>query len=147
VTKSRAKGYKLAMPAGRLRSKMAAADEIRTTTRSVADLMAEEAIPSIRRDHQRTAIDDVLYNYDRATTPGTQPLTLDIFVKPETARQMERFVEKEYEIVDGNGVALKGRKARRHLRRVAATDSPQTLAAGSGVEAGDIEEDDGFELV
>lgn len=59
-------------------------------------------------------MDNVLYSFDRADSPG-RPLTLEVFVK-KTGRDTEQFVEKEYEILDANGDALKGRRARRHLR-------------------------------
>lgn len=82
--------------------------------------------------------DHFLYSFDRTDTPG-KPLSLDIFVKTNP-RETERFVEKEYEILDGNGDALKGRKARMNLRKKdippsAAAEDPETL------------EVDGFEMV
>ena len=82
------------------------------------------------------ASDNVLYSFDRADTPG-RPLTLDVFVKT-TGRETERLVEREYEVLDENGQSLKGRNARRVLRR-------------GGTSDGDIDkgglEDDGFELI
>lgn len=79
------------------------------------------------------ANDPFLYSFDRAVTPGG-PLTLDVFVKAPTARDTERLVEKEYEVVDEHGQALKGREAKRNLRM-------------SGSEPAERSVDDGFELV
>jgi hypothetical protein len=78
--------------------------------------------------------DPFLYSFDRSVTPG-RPLTLDVFVKAPTARDTERLVEKEYEVVDENGQALKGREAKRNLRK-----SSSNLGAEKSV-------DDGFELI
>jgi hypothetical protein len=80
--------------------------------------------------------DNFLYSFDRTDTPG-KPLSLDIFVKTNP-KETEKFVEKEYEILDHNGDALKGRKARRNLRQrnhQGHADEPDAL------------EDDGFELI
>lgn len=83
-------------------------------------------------------MDNVLYSFDRADSPG-RPLTLEVFVK-KTGRDTEKFVEKEYEILDVNGDALKGRKARRNLRGGANTGTKSTE------EEAEVDED-GFELV
>lgn len=91
-----------------------------------------------------TAEDNFLYSFDQDSTPGFSrtPLTLENFVKTDD-RKTEKFVEKEYEILDANGEALKGRKAkRRGLRGGAAA-----AASGSGKEEDEVEEDEGFELV
>lgn len=83
-------------------------------------------------------MDNVLYNFDRADSPG-RPLTLEVFVK-KTGRDTEKLVEKEYEVLDVNGDALKGRKARRNLRG----------GVRSGAKSTDQEaevDEDGFELV
>lgn len=80
--------------------------------------------------------DNILYSFDRTESPG-KPLSLDVFVK-SNPKETEKFVEKEYEILDYNGDSLKGRKARQNLRRknhVPAVEEP------------DVVEDDGFELV
>lgn len=83
-------------------------------------------------------MDNVLYSFDRADSPG-RPLTLEVFVK-KSGRDTEKFVEKEYEILDVNGDALKGRKARRNLRGGAKNGAKSTDE--------DVEVDeDGFELV
>ena len=81
-------------------------------------------------------VDNILYSFDRSETPG-KPLSLDVFVKTNP-RETEKLVEKEYEILDGNGEPLRGRKARRDLRR----KSPKPIAEESGTI-----DDDGFELV
>lgn len=68
-------------------------------------------------------------------------MTLENFVKTDD-RKTEKFVEKEYEILDANGEALKGRKAKRRGLRGGA-------AAGSSQQEDEdrVEEDDGFELI
>jgi hypothetical protein len=79
--------------------------------------------------------DPFLYSFDQTVTPGA-PLTLDVFVKAPTARDTERLVEKEYEVVDENGRGLRGKEAKRNLRN----------GGGSG-HWGEKEVEDGFELV
>lgn len=99
-------------------------------SRSLIDLL-----PSPSRIRKPSVTDGFLYSFDRTDTPG-KPLSLDIFVKTNP-KETEKLVEKEYEILDYNGDALKGRRARRNLRR-------QDLAPA---EEPAIIEDDGFELV
>ncbi|KAB5576473.1 hypothetical protein GE09DRAFT_1216169 [Coniochaeta sp. 2T2.1] len=77
--------------------------------------------------------DPFIYSFDSVVTPGA-PLSLDVFVKQPTARDTERLVEKEYEVVDENGLALKGKERKGNLRKT-----------GSGVEEARVE--DGFEIV
>jgi hypothetical protein len=55
----------------------------------------------------------------------------------------EKFVEKEYEILDANGEARKGRKAKR--RGLRAPGGAAT--SGKGEEEDEVVEDEGFELV
>lgn len=81
-----------------------------------------------------SASDNFLYSFDRVESPGG-PVTLDLFVKPASPRDTERLVRKEYEVLDANGQPLKGRKAKKDLRRAALDPTP------------DADEDDGFELV
>lgn len=57
----------------------------------------------------------------------------------------ERFVEKEYEIVDTNGDLLKGRKARRDLRKSAGGPSAAERPATASTHIDD--DDDDFELL
>jgi hypothetical protein len=119
-----------------VRSKVSAQEEIDEaafTSRSILDYL-----PSPARRHSSSA-DNVLYSFDRQDSPG-RPLTLDIFVK-KGGRETERFVEKEYEILDANGDALKGRKARRDLRRGVTNGSKS-----ADDDAPEIDED-GFELL
>ncbi|KAK3318395.1 hypothetical protein B0H66DRAFT_236157 [Apodospora peruviana] len=125
------------MPFGRVRNKIHAQTEIKdaATSRSLAELPS----PSSPIGRGMSISDNILYSFDRTDSPG-RPLTLDIFVKT-TGRETERLVEKEYEILDANGEPLKGRKARRHLRKNG-TD-PGTLMAPEGSTI----EDEGFELV
>jgi hypothetical protein len=115
------------LPFGRVKSKMSAAEEVLA---SINDL------PSPDPTQLMSFSDHVLYSFDRAETPG-KPLSLDLFIKQPTGRDTERLVEKEYEILDGNGEPLKGRKARSILRK-----SGSDLASKDGPV-----EDDDFELV
>lgn len=110
---------------GHVKSKMGIHEELEANRSG--DLSASD-LPS-----PGVANDPFLYSFDRSVTPG-QPVTLDVFVKAPTARDTERLVEKEYEVVDENGQALKGREAKRNLRK-----SSSNLAAEKSV--------DGFELV
>lgn len=122
------------IPSNSVRSKVSAQEEIDAASHSVLDYL-----PSPVRRQSSTA-DNILYSFDRTESPG-RPLTLDIFVK-STGRDTEKLVEKEYEILDTNGDALKGRKARRTLRHGA--------GAATGTKPTDDEpevDEDGFELV
>ncbi|KAL7629161.1 hypothetical protein AAE478_000680 [Parahypoxylon ruwenzoriense] len=116
------------------RAKLDAMEELHdpsNISRSLHDLM-----PSSQSRRSLSISDNILYSFDRAESPG-KPLTLDVFVKANP-KETEKFVEKEYEILDNNGDALKGRKARQNLRRknhAPAADEPEII------------EDDGFELV
>ncbi|KAK3955426.1 hypothetical protein QBC32DRAFT_38810 [Pseudoneurospora amorphoporcata] len=88
------------------------------------------------------AEDTFLYSFDQDATPGFSrtPLTLENFVKTDD-RKTEKFVEKEYEILDANGEALKGRKAKRRGLRGGAA------AASQDKDDEEVVEDEGFELV
>lgn len=130
----RAKGHNAHLPAGRLRGKIHAAAEMRdphAASRSLDDLLPLSASAATR---VADALEShILYSFDRAeTTPG-RPLALDVFVTAG-ARDTERLVEKEYEVLDANGEALRGRKARRNLRQAAAAQHA-------------VMEDEEFELV
>lgn len=54
-------------------------------------------------------------------------------------------MEREYEVLDGNGEAVRGRRARAVLRRTGA--SKERGDGGGELEGGKEEEDEGFELV
>ncbi|KAK4244283.1 hypothetical protein C7999DRAFT_17444 [Corynascus novoguineensis] len=89
----------------------------------------------------------VLYSFDRTDTPG-RALALDVFVKTTNGgKETERLIEKEYEVLDVNGDAVRGRKAKAILRkgteRVKGND---TAAGGEGDKDGE-EVEDGFELI
>ncbi|KAF3767469.1 hypothetical protein M406DRAFT_350576 [Cryphonectria parasitica EP155] len=119
-----------------IRSKVSAREEIEeaaSASRSVLDYL-----PASPQHQRPNPMDHVLYSFDRTDSPG-RPLTLEIFVKT-TGRETEKFVEKEYEVIDTNGDALRGRKARRNLRQGTAADAK---LAGEEVEI----DEDGFELV
>lgn len=118
------------LPGPRIKAEMSIREEIDAGR---SDLRGgEEAAPG--SPGAAAANDPFLYSFDRAVTPG-RPLTLDVFVKEPTARDTERLVEKEYEVVDENGQALRGREAKRNLRK------------SSSNPAEDTSVDDGFELV
>jgi hypothetical protein len=105
---------------------------------SVGDLLSPSTSTPPGRTRRSSVSDNFLYSFDRIDSPG-QPVALEYFVKT-TGRETEKLVEKEYEVLDSQGEALKGRKARRILRQKAATDID---AAHHEFE----EDDDGFELV
>ncbi|KAK8128194.1 hypothetical protein PG984_009302 [Apiospora sp. TS-2023a] len=95
-----------------------------------------ESLPSAERPKTNVA-DDFLYSFDRVDSPG-QPLSLDVFVKSD-GKGTEKLIEREYEVLDINGDALKGRKARRILRH----PSPKRHATTDL----DVEDVDGFQLI
>lgn len=122
----------------RTRHKVSAQEEIEeaaAVSRSVLDYLPGSPL----RQSSSNPMDQVLYSFDRADTPG-RPLTLGVFVKTKE-RDTEKFVANEYEVIDTNGDALQGRKARRHLRRGAA--GPAGKGADEEVEV----VEDGFELL
>ncbi|KAI0965767.1 hypothetical protein F4678DRAFT_467209 [Xylaria arbuscula] len=101
-------------------------------SRSLHELLSS---PSAQR--KQSVSDDFLYSFDRSDSPG-KPLSLEVFVKTNP-RETEKFVEKEYEILDYKGDAVKGRKALKDLHR------GKTAAPSQQPEL--IVEDEGFELV
>lgn len=128
------------MPAGRVRTATAAREEIDDVaggtrfSSSIADLL----LPTSPRRRQASVSDNFLYSFDTTDSPG-RPVTLEVFVKTN-GRDTERLIEAEYEVLDGNGDALTGRRARRNLRQGASLgDSPVMEPAAV--------EDEGFELI
>jgi len=125
----------LDMPARRYRANLDARVQI-ADPNSHNDYLAED---SIDWPEGRSVLDGVLYSFDKQVTPG--PLSLDVFIKenPRAMRAAERHVESEYEIIDGNGRAVEGRRARNMLRRQnnIPTEEHSELAR----------DDDGFELI
>ncbi|KAI1185297.1 hypothetical protein F5B17DRAFT_432696 [Nemania serpens] len=100
-------------------------------SRSLRDLL-----PSQDTQRKESMSDDFLYSFDQTESPG-KPLSLDVFVKANT-KETEKFVQKEYEILDYNGDPVKGRKALKDLHRgkmAPPTGEPESV------------EDEGFELV
>ncbi|KAI1437922.1 hypothetical protein GGR50DRAFT_567826 [Xylaria sp. CBS 124048] len=95
-----------------------------------------ELLPSSYTQRTPSISEDVLYSFDETESPG-RPLSLEVFVKTNT-KETEKFVEREYEILDYNGDAVKGRKALKDLHR------GKTMGPAAEPE---IIEDDGFELV
>ncbi|KAI1177019.1 hypothetical protein F4777DRAFT_232778 [Nemania sp. FL0916] len=95
-----------------------------------------ELLPSPQGQRKQSVSDDFLYSYDKNDTPG-KPVSLGVFVKTNT-KATEKFVQKEYEILDYNGESVKGRKALKDLHR-GKTAPP--------VEEEKLVEDEGFELV
>jgi hypothetical protein len=106
-------------------------------TRSLIDMLPPPAGRGETKTKTNIA-DQILYSFDRTDSPG-RPLSLDAFVKSDV-KGTEKLVEREYEVLDINGDALKGRKARRILRH----PSPKQRAANSESAVEDV---DGFELV
>ncbi|KAI0396022.1 hypothetical protein F5Y17DRAFT_151513 [Xylariaceae sp. FL0594] len=118
------------------RSKIDALIEMRDPSNMARSL--HELLPSAGCTRRNTGVsDDFIYSFDKAESPG-KPLSLEIFVKKNT-KETEKFVEKEYEILDYNGDAVKGRKALKDLHRGKAMAPPAEEVAPI--------EDDGFELV
>lgn len=134
------------MPAARRRAKMHCQTEIEAATSpssAAFDLPRGSILPTLAAATP-PADADVLYSFDRTDTPG-RPLTLEVFVKNTTGRDTERLVEREYEVLDGNGDAVRGRRARAVLRR---GPSKERDGAGGEVEEEDVREvEGGFELV
>lgn len=95
-----------------------------------------ELLPSPYSRRKQSVSDDFLYSFDHKESPG-KPLSLEAFVKTNT-KATEKFVEKEYEILDGNGETVKGRKALKSLHRGMSV---------APVQEAELIEDDGFELV
>ncbi|KAH6856715.1 hypothetical protein B0I37DRAFT_81263 [Chaetomium sp. MPI-CAGE-AT-0009] len=136
------------MPAARRRSKMHCQTEIEAATGPAVDLPRGGSSLFAAAPTVAPAADaDVLYSFDRADTPG-RPVTLEVFVKNTTGRDTERLVEREYEVLDANGDAVRGRRARAVLRRGA---SGERGAGGGADGGGEVEEmrevEGGFELV
>ncbi|KAI5866474.1 hypothetical protein GGS23DRAFT_273164 [Durotheca rogersii] len=135
IVKPRGSGFvRHDLPGNYSRAKLNALEELHdqsSVSRSIHDLLPS---PHTRRSHSIS--DNILYSFDRAESPG-KPLTLDVFVKTNP-KETEKFVEKEYEILDNNGDALKGRKARQNLRR---------KNRGPTADEPEVIEDDGFELL
>lgn len=127
VVKARSNWY---TPDAQIRSKQ-------HTRTEMADLsLSDLPLPSPSWVEVPTAADHILYSFDRKDTPDSRPLTLDVFVKePDAAKETEKLVAKEYEVLDGNGESVKGKKAKRVLN-TGKTDLDEHAA-----------EDDGFELV
>lgn len=120
----------------RTRSKVSAKEEMEEAAKVSRSIL--DYLPSSPRRQSSNPMDNILYSFDRADSPG-RPLTLEVFVKT-TGRDTEKFVEKEYEVIDSHGDALKGRKARRNLRRGGSTGL-------NGAEEELQFDEDGFELV
>ncbi|KAK4126289.1 hypothetical protein N657DRAFT_643073 [Parathielavia appendiculata] len=150
------------MSDSRRRGKLYAQHEIRDAAPSTPDLdLSPLASPtdlnptrnplsaSTSSSAAAAAGDPFVYSFDRTDSPGG-PLTLEVFVKPGVGHgkgdQTEKLVEREYEVLDGNGEAVKGRKARAVLRRGGTGSVEPSAGTGMGVEEAG-EEDEGFELL
>lgn len=96
-----------------------------------------ELLPSSQNRRTSRVADEFLYSFDKSESPG-KPLSLEVFVKTNT-KQTEKLVEKEYEVLDYNGEAVKGRKALKDVHR------GKTLTPRA--EEAELIEVDGFELV
>lgn len=135
------------MPDARRRSKLHAQSEIQDADALLDASSSALSSPSLSRTLavSATAADPFVYSFDRTDSPG-RPLTLEVFVKKTTGRETEKLVEREYEVLDANGQAVRGRRARAVLRRGG------TESSGDGNGKGEEEEqwgkeEDGFELV
>lgn len=130
-----------------------------TTTTTTTSATATATATTATETTAATETDEtgtVYYSFDHAESPGHRPLTLGAFVKT-TGRETEKLVEREYEVLDCNGEALRGRKARRVLRKEESSSSTTSTAAaairssGAGgherKDDGEGFEDEGFELV
>ncbi len=90
----------------------------------------------------------IFYSFDHTDSPP-DALSLEAYMKPNV-RATEKLVEREYEVLDGNGDAVSGRKARHVLRREAAgagalsTAGPSTAPKAPLIE---VLDDEDFELV
>ncbi|KAK4150944.1 hypothetical protein C8A00DRAFT_36443 [Chaetomidium leptoderma] len=134
-------------PDTRRRSKLHAKTEMCDPTSS--SLYLRDSFPELAASLSsanaaaNAAADPFVYSFDRTDSPG-RPLTLEVFVKSGTAgRETEKLVEREYEVLDGNGEAVRGRRARAVLRRGGSKERGEVQ--GGGGEGG--REEDGFELV
>lgn len=110
------------------------------------DLMQQQEQKQSSARSMSGSADDVLYSFDRNDSPGLQPVTLDVFVR-HGARATEKIVEREYEVLDANGDALTGRKARRSVLRKAASTGGSEAKTTAKKEVETVLEDEGFELV
>ncbi|KAK4043349.1 hypothetical protein C8A01DRAFT_43664 [Parachaetomium inaequale] len=134
------------MPSSRRRAVSHAQTEIDdAATSSPLDLsLTSPTVPSLTRTPSASTGDaGVLYSFDRADTPG-RPLTLEVFVKNTSGKETERLVEKEYEVLDGNGEAVRGRRARAVLRKGGSVEAEKESEGGLDAER---EVEGGFELV
>ncbi|KAI0456426.1 hypothetical protein F5B21DRAFT_502323 [Xylaria acuta] len=135
VTKAHVSGHRYCMiPEGYWAPKSKALVELQDPVNMSSSL--RELLPSPHTQRKQSVSDDFLYSFDKAESPG-KPLPLEVFVKTNT-KATERFVEKEYEILDYNGDAVKGRKALKDVHRGKAVPP---------AEETELIEDDGFELV
>ncbi|SPQ23668.1 9ba76f0a-b210-4479-a94d-af74db8261e0 [Thermothielavioides terrestris] len=143
------------LPSSRKRAKIHALAEIEAASRGDLSSQLPNApttagshpSPSLVRSLSASADSGVLYSFDRADTPG-RPLTLEVFVKKTTARETERLVEREYEVLDATGEAVKGRRARALLRRAETGAAEGEGKGGGGPDGGEgVEDEEGFELV
>ncbi|KAL2267547.1 hypothetical protein VTJ83DRAFT_4824 [Remersonia thermophila] len=108
------------------------------------------------------AADPFIYSFDCTESPN-RPLTLEVFVKPSGVNrhggrggrngglggETERLVEREYEVVDGNGEPVRGRRVRAILRKEERGRRERKGESGDGGVGAEErwEEDEGFELI
>lgn len=104
------KGRGWALSGTRGRAILHVFDELRDTDNRT---LATE-LPPIQRV-SKLEPDSAFYSFDAAASP-LRPVPLEVFMKT-TGRETEKLVEKEYEILDDKGDIIKGRMARRTLRR------------------------------
>ncbi|KAL2120621.1 hypothetical protein VTJ04DRAFT_4648 [Mycothermus thermophilus] len=113
---------------------------------SASDIIARRN--SLSASASAASGDPFIYSFDRTTSPNA-PLSLEVFIKPASQNRhrvggdTERLVEREYEVVDENGQAVRGRKVRTLLRK----EERGRLGKGKGKEEEGGGEDEGFELI
>ncbi|KAL1900488.1 hypothetical protein Sste5346_002209 [Sporothrix stenoceras] len=138
------RGNRTNLPVSRHRETSQALKELQESKKmTTSDILLQAPAQPVRSPP--TPLDgppDLVYSYDLASSPATA-LTLDAFIKTPSARSTEKMIKNEYEVVDANGEAVHGRKARQVLREAAASsNSPVTKPKLIEV----VDEDD-FELI
>lgn len=140
------------LPASRVRVSTNARQEIRDASRSGGELIWSSTYRSSKTGFDIAANSPIspngsgfLYSFDNTDSPPPV-LTLDLFVKPHV-RATEMLVEKEYEVLDGNGDTVKGRRVRQILRKAATARTKSAAAAAATPNLIEVVDEEDFELV
>lgn len=139
------RGNRTNLPPSRHRETSQALKELQDSKKmTTSDILAQA--PSTKSAAEPTTpLDvpaDLVYSFDHNSPQTT--LTLDAFIKTPSARSTEKMIKNEYEVLDANGEAVHGRKARQVLREAAAISSSSPVTKPKLIEV--VDEDD-FELV